>query len=92
MTFVAENRSLFHVDSEMRGIITRQQSCLYQPQANLTLYQKGVRYSGVKVFTNLPPNIRNLFSDVKKFKLELGKYLHLKSFYTLDEYCDNCKS
>ena len=92
MTFVAENRSLLHVNSEMHGIITRQQSYLYQPQANLTLYQKGVYYSGVKVFNYLPPNIRNLFSYVKKFKLELGKYLHLKSFYTLDRYYDNCKS
>jgi len=92
MTFVAENRSLFHVNSEMHGIITRQKSYLYQPQANLTLCQKGVRYSGVKVYNNLPPNIRNLFSDVKNFKLELGKYLHLKSFYTLDEYYDSCKS
>jgi len=91
MTFVAENRSLFHVNSEMHGIITRKKFYLYQPQANLTLYQKGVHYSRVKVFNNLPPNIRNLFSDVKKFKSELGKYLHLKSFYTLDEYYDNCK-
>jgi len=92
MTFVAESRSPFHVNSEMHGIITRQKSYLSQPQANLTLYQKGVHYSGVKVFNNLPPNIRNLFSDVKKFNLELGKYLHLKSFCTLNEYYDNCKS
>jgi len=92
MTFVAENRSLFHINSEMHGIITRQKFCLYRPQANLTLYQKEVHYSGVKVFNTLPLNIRNLFSDVKKFKLELGKYLHLKSFYTLDKYYDNCKS
>ena len=75
-----------------RYINTRQNFNLYQPQANLILYQKGVYYSGVKVFNNLSPNIKNLFSDVKRFKLELGKYLHLKSFYTLEEYYDSCKA
>jgi hypothetical protein len=53
---------------------------------------KGVYYSWVKVFNNLPPNIRNLFSDVKRFKLELGQYLHLKAFYTLEGYYNSCKS
>jgi len=54
MTFVVENLSLFHVNSEVRGINTRQNFNLYQPKANLTLYQKGVYYSCVKVFNNLP--------------------------------------
>ena len=92
MTFVVENLSLFHVNSEVRGINTRQNFNLYQPKANLTLYQKGVYYSGVKVFNKLPPNIKNLFIDVKRFKLELGKYFQLKSFYTLEEYYDSCKA
>jgi len=91
MTFVVENMSLFHVNSEMRGINTRQNFKLYYPQANLTLYEKGVYFSGVKFFKNLPPNIKNLFSDVKRFKLKLDKYLQLKSFYTLEEYYDSCK-
>jgi len=53
--FVVENKSSFQLKSEMHGINTRQNSNLYQPQANLTLYQKGVYYSGVKIFNNLPP-------------------------------------
>jgi hypothetical protein len=89
---VVENKSIFQLKSEMHGINTRQNSNLYQPQANLTLYQKGVYYSGVKIFNNLPPNIRNLFSDIKRFKLELVKYLHLKSIYTLEEYYNSCGS
>jgi len=39
--FVVENKSIFQLKSEMHGINTRQNSNLYQPQANLTLYQKG---------------------------------------------------
>jgi hypothetical protein len=35
---------------------------------------------------------RDFSCDVKTLKLKLGKYLHLKSFYTLEEYYDSCKS
>jgi len=92
LLFVVDNKNLFHVNSEIHSISTRQNSNLHQPQANLTLHQKGAYYRGIKVFNNLPPNIRNLSYDVKRFRLELGKYLHLKSVYTLEEYYNSCKS
>jgi hypothetical protein len=92
LLFVVDNKNLFHVNSEIHSINTRQNSNLHQPQANLTLYQKVVYYSGVKAFNNLPSNLKNLSCDVKRFKLKLGKYLHLKSFYTLKEYYDSCRS
>jgi hypothetical protein len=53
--FVVDNKSLFHVNSEIRSINTRQNSNLHHPQANLTLYQKGAYYSGIRVFNNPPP-------------------------------------
>ena len=53
--FVVDNKNLFHVNSEIHSINTRQNSNLYQPQANLTLYQKGAYCSGIKVFNNPPP-------------------------------------
>jgi len=91
--FVVENKSIFQLKSEMHGINTKQNLNLYQPQANLTLYQKEVYYSGVNIFNNLPPtNITNLFSNIKRFKLELDKYLYLKSMYTLEEYYNSCGS
>jgi hypothetical protein len=42
-------------NSEIHIINTGQNFNLYQLQANLTLYQKGVYYSGIKGFNNLPP-------------------------------------
>jgi len=56
--FIVDNNNLFYVNSEMHIINTRQNSNLHQSQANLTLYQKGPYYSGIKVFNNLPPSIR----------------------------------
>jgi hypothetical protein len=47
--------------SEIHSIHTRQNFNLHKPQANLTLYQKGAYYSGIKIFNHLPSNIRNLW-------------------------------
>jgi len=43
-------------------------------------------------FNNLPSNIKKLSVDVTRFKLDLDKYLHFKSFYTLEEYFNSAKS
>jgi len=64
--FVVESKSIFQLKSEMHGINIRQNLNLYQPQANLTLYQKGVYYSGVKIFNNLPPPIYEIYSVISK--------------------------
>jgi hypothetical protein len=56
------------------------------------IVSEGAYYSGIKVFNSIPSNIKKLFCDVKRFKLDLGKYLHLKSFYTLGEYFNSTKS
>ena len=65
LLFVMDNKNLFHVNSEIHSINTRQNSNLHQPQANLMLYQKGAYYSGIKDFNNLPHNIRNLSCMLK---------------------------
>ena len=59
---------------------------LHLPQANLTIYQKGAYYSGIKIFNKLPLEIKNVACNQKKFKIALKKFLHTHSFYTLEEY------
>jgi len=51
--FVVQNNENHHLD-------TRQRNNLYLPQANLTIYQKGAYYSGIKFFHNLLLEIRML--------------------------------
>jgi len=65
---------------------TRHRSDLYPPSIKLTQYQKGVYYSGIKIFSHLPQNIKNVSWNVKKFKLALKRFLLMGSFYTLDGY------
>ena len=51
-------------------------------------YQKGVYYSGIKIFNYLPQNIKDLSGNAKKFKVALKRFLSMGSFYSLDEYFD----
>jgi hypothetical protein len=61
---------------------------LHPASINLSKYQKEVYYSGIRIFSHLPQNIKNLSWNVKKFKLALERFLLIGSFYSLDEYFD----
>jgi len=79
--------------SILRYIIdTRQHANIHQLSMNLTQYQKGVYYLGVKVFDMLPSYFKIKTDNPKKFKLVLQKFLYENSFYSLDEYFELQKS
>jgi hypothetical protein len=65
---------------------TRQKYNYHLPSTNLSLYQKGDYFTGIKVFNNLPQSIKNLSNYTKQFKSALNNYLHSNSFYSVDEY------
>jgi hypothetical protein len=65
---------------------TRQKYNYHLPSSNLSLYQKGVYFTGIKVFNSLPQNITNLSNDTKEFKSAQKNYLHAHFFYSIDEY------
>jgi hypothetical protein len=43
--------------------------------ANLSTYQKGAYYEGIKLFNTLPASTKSLNNDIKVFKLALKDYL-----------------
>ena len=49
-------------------VYTRHGYDLYLPHKNLTIYQKGVYYSGVKIFNNLPSDTENICGSLKRYK------------------------
>jgi hypothetical protein len=73
-------------NSENHNLDTRQRNNLYLPQTNLTIYQKAAYYLGIKIFNNLPLEIKNVAGNQKKFKIALKKFLYTYSFYTIEEY------
>jgi hypothetical protein len=54
--------------------------------STLTLYQKGVYFTGIKLFSNLPLEIKEMVGNPKQFKISLRRYLVIHCFYDLEEY------
>ena len=71
LVFVAKHRDLFLSNSDIHNINTRYNDNLHLPTTNLTLVQKGVLYSGSKIYNNLPPHIKDHSEDLKYFKSKL---------------------
>ena len=65
LMFVVQNKNFFLTNNESHNIDTRQRNNLYLPQANLTIYQKRAYYSRIKIFNNLPLEIK-IFSDKQR--------------------------
>ena len=84
--FVVKNRELYSTNNELHTFGTRQHQNLHQPSANLTKYQSGVYYMGIKLFNSLPTFIKQEFDNYNKFIPLLKKFLCESSFYSLEEF------
>lgn len=73
----------FQTNSDIHGTNTRHKSDLHMPNANLTSYQKGIYYVGIKLFNNLPPSIKSLNYNIKVFKPAFEDYCLLQSFHSV---------
>jgi hypothetical protein len=86
MLFLVKNKNLFTLNSDNHTNSTRQFNNFHHPITNLTIYQRAVHYMGIKIFNNLPPYIKDISNDVKKFEIFLKQFLHIQSFYFIEEY------
>ena len=86
LLFVATNKKLFLLNSQIHDINTRHNNNLHLPLTGLTLVQKGVAYSGCKIYNHLPPQIKNILNNVALFRSKLKKFLLQYVFYSVDEY------
>jgi hypothetical protein len=55
----------FQTVSEVYGIHTRSKNQIFVPNANLTSVQKGITYSGIKIYNSLSSSILSLENDRK---------------------------
>jgi hypothetical protein len=83
---MVNNMGSYQLTSQIHGFNTRRNFDLYCPQTNLTIYQRGSYYLGIKLFNHLPSSIKELACNAKRFRVALSAFLHTKSFHTLDEY------
>ena len=87
--FVIDNQNNFRSGLEVHGLNTRNRNKLYLPTSNLSVFQKGTTYSGIRLFNSLPGSIQNLRNDRVRFKNNLGSYLMTNSFYTVAEFLEH---
>jgi hypothetical protein len=76
LLFVVKNLDIFSFNYNVHSINIRQVSHLHLPANKLTKVQKGVNYSGIRIFNNLPQSIKDLSSDVINFRQALFFYLN----------------
>ena len=74
LMFVIKHRDFFPSNSDIHDRNTRNNHNLYLPTTNLTLIQKGVLHSGIKIYNHLPTHIKTLSKDPKHFKLKLKAF------------------
>jgi hypothetical protein len=58
LMLVVNNMALYHTTISIHGLNTMNNLHLYHPYTNLTVYQKGPYYFGIKLFNHLPLNIK----------------------------------
>ena len=86
LVFVNKNRALFQSSLEIHDLNTCFNYNLHLPSTNLTIVQKGVLYSGSKIYNHLQSNIKVLSNDAKCFKSTLKSYLIEHIFYSRNEF------
>jgi hypothetical protein len=86
MRFLSPNLEIYKFNSSDHGVNMRYKLKSEKPSAKLTMYQRGVCYSSIKICDKLLNNIAELASNKKYFILQLKKYVIDKAFYSPDEY------
>jgi hypothetical protein len=83
---MVKNREKFKSNSEIHSTNTRDNKDFHYPTCNLTVFQKGTYYFGIKAFNNLSSSIKNLSHDTKQFSFALNRFLlhftHWKNILT----------
>ena len=75
LTFVIKNRYLLKSNSDVHNLTTWYNSDLHFPTAKLTIFQKGVFYSGIKMYSPFPQSLKELSHDCRRVRLRLKRIL-----------------
>jgi hypothetical protein len=91
LLFFVHNRGYFAPNTVYHNFNTRHKNDLHLPHVFLIIhvYERGVFYSGIKIFYAVPTTIKDIYGNSKKFKVALKHYLLTHSFYNLDKFSVN---
>jgi hypothetical protein len=86
MLFAVTNLNIYQTNSSVHGMNTRQQNKLHIPSGRLSSIRRGVYYSPVKIFIQLPQNILNFCNNIHTFMTVLSDYLVKNAFFSIEEF------
>ena len=75
MLFAVKDINIYQTNCSVHGMNTRQQNKLFIPSVRLSSIQRGVYYSSVNIFDQLPQNIFKYCNNISAFKTLLRDYL-----------------
>ena len=81
--YVVNNKHLFTKNSEFHNHDIRSTNNFHLPITNLTKYQKGAHYAGIKIFYHLSPHIKCVAKEIQVFKSAIKRFLLLTHFILL---------
>jgi len=76
--YVTKYKHVFYTNNQIHSIHTIFKTNLHPPTANLTNFQKAVHYSAIKIFNNLPHEIKDLANDILPFRNALKEVFTCK--------------
>ena len=88
MLLIVGNPNNYQAGLEVHRLHTRSKNQHFIPNANLTSVQKGITFSGIKIYNSLPKNILSPKNNRKWFKNELYRFLLYNSFYSVKEFLE----
>jgi len=74
---VVKYTDLYTANQEIHSINTRYNTNLHLPMVNLTAFKGGAFFCGIKLFNQLPTDIKNLSNETKIFTQALKRFLLL---------------
>jgi len=84
--FALKNLNIYQTNTSVHGVNTRQQNKLHVPSVRLSSIQRGVYYSSVKIFNQLPQNIFKFHNNLHTCKILLRDCLVKIVFYSIEEF------
>jgi hypothetical protein len=92
MMFVIKSREIFDTNRDCYEIDTRQNMNIHVYQVKLAKYGNGVCHMAVRIYNGLSTKLKIISNNPNKFKASLIEFLHLNSYYTLEDFLRDDKS
>lgn len=88
LVYIKNNLAEFISNSDIHSHDTRNKMNFVIPDHNLSLFEKGPKFVGIKCFNKLPDNLK-FISNIRVFKKNLFVYLHDNMFYSVAEFLEH---